>query len=207
MLTSLYYYNNYRTEFKSNKVTNGKVKVKLNVAYNKDVVNNINELSKGINDLNVSIRRVSNTLDGRRGNSEKYIKKIKEQVEDFVNSYNESKKNIEGNSSYLKNYYNNMEKQIIENESGLKKIGITFNDGILTFDSEIFDAIDKKSKVSETRTLISNMMESGSNILKLPLYKHMEYKEFKYYFTYNLENIYKTNTRLVETGQILDVEI
>ncbi len=207
MLTSLYYYNNYRTEFKSNKVTNGKVKVKLNVAYNKDVVNNINELSKGINDLNVSIRRVSNTLDGRRGNSEKYIRKIKEQVEDFVNSYNESKKNIEGNSSYLKNYYNNMEKQIIENESGLKKIGITFNDGKLTFDSETFDAIDKKSKVSETRALISNMMESGSNILKLPLYKHMEYKEFKYYFTYNLENIYKTNTRLVETGQILDVEI
>lgn len=202
----------------SEKASNDK-SILLNKAYNAKVVSYISDVATSVNELKSSTSAVIKEIKyfnkslKHRGEKES-LNIVKDELDSFVSTFNLATEIFDENikdSNYLKDYYNKIGSVFSEDEDVLNDVGIKIGaDNKLTFDEEFFDSEITTEKFNSLKNLgdvFSKFNNNTNEILQVPLSKHMEFKNFNYYFNYKINTTYNDTFRLVESGTLIDIAV
>ncbi len=231
MITSLYYYNYYKPHIFKNSETkvvkqvpfkqtvsynNDKKPVNLSKAYNKNVIDYVNDLSTTINSVKVAGNETFQAFKRINGNTRRSEEELKDDLiialDDLASSLNATN-NFSNDVSQSVDYnrYNDTIKEIFQNnKSVLEDIDLSYVDGNFNFDVLSFESKDLgelKTKVSLSENVINEINLVTKDFMEIPMSKHMEFKSFSYYFNYALGVMDKDSFGVIGSGTILDLQL
>lgn len=223
MLTTLHYYNYYKPYILNNnkkKLNKSATSFKnipnereyfMNKALNDNVKSYIFEMSSNFNGL----KNISNNLTEKlqtRFMTEPIKEEIEYNIENFTKTYNSFigflDENTE-NSVNFKNVANNIKNLFSDNNKILDKMGIIINEnGFL----DVKENNNLKTIQRDKETLkefCSKVYKSLCKLMQDPMCKHMEFKDFSFYFNYTSDFKFNKNKsfKIIEQGLLVDIQV
>lgn len=220
MLTTLYYYDYYKPyildknstsskNFISKKEALMKKSYFMNKSLNDNVKAYIFEMSSSFNNL----KNISNHLTEKletRFMTEPIKEDIENNIENFTKMYNNFIGFLEENSenSYkFKNISSNIKKFSASNKKILNKMGININSNGFLYVKENNDLKNIQKDKEILKTFYSKIYNNLCKFMQEPMSKHMEFKDFSFYFNYSNNFNKNSSFKLIEQGVLIDIGI
>jgi hypothetical protein len=232
MLTSIYYYDYYKPYIlKTNGInkttqknrfsgikTNDYVQNNESSAYflNRSDKNEIKSLVSGISDNVNAVKDTARYLqsvtnaEGTKYDNAKSA--YGDGLEDFVSDCNNlaSFASSADLNSGISDFKENVSQIVSDNEETFSKVGISIDDGTLTFDTDVYENLsdDEYNELASTlNDTFSQVYNEACDFLSKPMSSHLNFKNLDYYYNYSYASKDKAAFRLLETGLIVDIAL
>ncbi len=178
------------------------------VQYAKGIYQSVTTVKDRARDVSTAMESFSQ--DVHKNGYEPTQAQIARTLSQFASAYNEATAFLlsQTHSSPLKNYGNTLSLNVEYNQNSLQNTGLQLTeDGTLTFDQDVLASYDQakaKKVIGQNVSLFQNIYNTATDVLRVPLSEHMNFKNLNYYYNYKFGSLKADTFKLIETGMLVD---